>query len=236
MKYANFNGLKTHAKDVRSGDIGNDLWFDNYQVVACVGKYRQYWKYLGEKPNLPNGYEPETEWHAAWKLGIIDDACEVICGENREHRADIKTEKYVIEIQKSPIDGWAVVERNNFYTNLTGARLIWIVNIEKPWKEKRINTFKDASCKNGKFIIDWKYKWKWVHEMSITNSTHLYLDFNPRSNKLIKMWNHKDATGKLITYGIWITKVGFFQDYLYSVLKKEFSTDLEKLLECFSDS
>ena len=90
MKYAKYNGQKTQAYTVKSGDIGTDLWYEDYEVVACVGKYRQYWKYTNDKPILPNGYEPESEWHAAWKKAIKDDFCEVVCGENREHRADIK--------------------------------------------------------------------------------------------------------------------------------------------------
>ena len=236
MKYANFNGVRTHAKNVQSGTIGTDLWFNTYQVVAYVGKYRQYWKYLGEKPQLPNGYEPETEWHSAWKSAIKDEACEVICGDNREHRADIKTDKYVIEIQRSPIDGWAVVERNNFYSNLTGARLIWIVNVEKPWKEKRISILKDLTSKDGRLIIEWKHKWKWVHEMAVTTATYLFLDFNPRNDKMIMMWDRKDVkTGKYVSYGKWVHKKVFFQNYLMPVAKEDFVTDIEKFLKCFID-
>lgn len=236
MRYAIFNGVKTHAKEVQSGDIGTDLWFTSYQVIACVGKYRQYWKYMGEKPQLPNGYEPETEWHAAWKMGINDHACEVICGNNREHRADIKTDKNVIEIQKSPIDGFAVVERNEFYFNLTGSRLVWIVNIEKPWREKRISTELAENEKDGRFLIRWKQKWKWVNEMSITNETFLYLDFNPRSDRMIYMWDYKDKkTGKILTYGKWVKKEWFFRNYLISVAKAEFVHDTTKFLNCFLD-
>jgi len=150
MKYALFNGEKTHAKNVESGTIGNDIWFPDYKVKACVGKYRQYWKYIDSSPQLPKGYEPESEWHAMWKKPILDSHCDVICGDNREHRADIKTNEYVIEIQKSPMDGFEVIERNKFYKNLSGNRLVWIVNIEKPWK--RINTELVKGEKDLKFI------------------------------------------------------------------------------------
>jgi hypothetical protein len=230
MKFAKFNGQKTHASQVVSGDLGNDLWFTEYEVIACVGKYRQYWKYTGDKPKLPNGYETETEWHAAWKKAIIDEACEVVCGENKEHRADIKTEQFVIEIQKSPIDGWAVVERNNFYKNLTGARVVWLVNIEKPWKEKRIATELVKTEKDGRFIIDWKYKWKWVEEISVTNDTLLFLDFNPQKDKLIYMWTYQNKT-----YGKWVSKANFFDKYLVSVAKETFANGQENFLDIFKD-
>ncbi len=229
MKYALFNNKKTKAKDVVSGAIGKDLWFRDYDVIACVGKYRQYWKYIGEMPELPNGYEPETDWHSAWKGALIDEACEVICGANREHRADIKTNEFVIEIQKCKIDGWAVVERNKFYKELTGQRLIWIVNVEDAWKNKRISTSLDSSAKDGRFIIKWKYFWKWVEEMAITNDTFLYLDFNPLNDKLIYTWIHANKT-----YGKWIYKVDFFNKYLKEVAKPDFKEN-EKFMDLFKD-
>ncbi len=231
MKYAKYNGEKTHAKDVKSGDIGYDLWFDSYQVVACVGKYRQYWKYIGEKPQLPNGYEPETEWHAAWKYAIRDEYCEVICGENKEHRADIKTDECVIEIQKSSIDGYAVVERNNFYKKLTNSRVVWVVNVEEAWKNKRLKT--DKLIKNefgNSFSIIWSYAWKWVQEISKTTDTELYLDFNAENDKLIKMWTHKGGL-----YGSWISKQMFFEKYLSHVAKDEFFNNKESFLRVFKN-
>lgn len=231
MKFAKFNGLKTHAKNVVSGDKGRDLWFTEYEVVACVGKYRQYWKYINEKPVLPNGYEPETEWHASWKGAIIDEACEVICGANREHRADIKTDKFVIEIQKSPIDGWAVVERNEFYKKLTGNRVVWVVNVEKPWKEKRISTELVKTGKDGRFIIKWKYKWKWVEEISVTTDTRLFLDFNIQNDKLIYMWTYQNTT-----FGKWVYKADFFDEYLASVAKENFLNGQNNFLDVFNEN
>lgn len=230
MKYALYNGKKTHARDVTSGALGSDLWYTDFEVIACVGKYRQYWKYTGEKPKLPNGYEPESEWHSSWKHAIKDEFCEVICGENNEHRADIKTDKNVIEIQKSPIDGWAVVERNKFYENLTNSRLIWIVNIEKPWKEKRITTLLDEKNKDGRFIINWSRNWQWVREIGVTKKTSLFLDFNTKNDKLIYTWIYK---GEI--YGKWVKKIDFFKNNLTNVLKDEYINDEDKILSIFKE-
>jgi hypothetical protein len=230
MKYATFKGVKTHAKQAVSGDIGNDIWKKEYEVAACVGKYKQYWKYIDEKPILPPGYEPETEWHAAWKGLVQDEYCEVVCGDNREHRADIKTKDYVIEIQRSPIDGWAVVERNKFYKNLTGTRVIWVANIEKPWKEKRITTELSKAHEDGTFIITWKNEWKWVREISNTKETLLFLDFNSQHDKLILMWTFQKRT-----YGRWVSKKTFFNRYLLSVAKQEFTVGLDTFMNVFRE-
>ncbi len=218
MKYAKFKGKKTHAREAKSGDTGTDLWYDNYEVKACVGKYRQFWKYIDDKPQLPPGYEPETEWHAGWKAAVMDEYCEVVCGVNREHRADIKTDEYVIEIQKSPIDGHTVVERNAFYNQLTGARVIWIVNVEGPWKSKRISILPKG--KEGYLCLHWKNKWKWVEEISATTETHLYLDFNRLNDKLIKMWTYQGDN-----FCRWVKKLDFFDQYLKPAA-----------VECYRDS
>lgn len=229
MKYANVNGIKTHAKHVASGTIARDLWFTSYEVVAYVGLYRQYWKYLSDKPQLPPGYEDETEWHASWKKALRDDACEVICGENNEHRADIRTNRYVIEIQKSSIDGRDVLERNAFYKRLMEKRLIWIVNVVKPWRDKRIVTTLSPDHKDGTFVIKWSYAWKWTLEISDTTDTLLYLDFNPHGNKLIYMWTHDKKL-----YGKWVPKMKFFNSFLREVALEEY-LEGERFLSVFDD-
>ncbi|MCJ8292712.1 MAG: hypothetical protein HRT58_22370 [Crocinitomicaceae bacterium] len=234
MKYALHNGNKTHAKDVSSGTKGTDLWYTDYEVVACVGKYRQYWKYTGAEPPYREGYENESEWHAAWKEPILDEYCEVICGENREHRADLKTDKYVIEIQKSNLCGFEVLERNRFYKELSKNRLVWIVNIEEHWKKKYLKTTLDKKNNDGRFIVEWKYCRKWIKEIAITNDTFLYLDFNHKSKKLIYLWmNGKGKTNKTM-YGKWVDKKGFFKSYLERYLKPEYSIS-DELLNIFEN-
>ncbi|WP_440881450.1 hypothetical protein [Tenacibaculum sp. C7A-26P2] len=230
MKYALLNGNKTHAKEVKSGTIARDIWFPEYEVKACVGKYRQFWKYSGEKPPFPRGYEPESEWHASWKKPILDANCEVICGENREHRADIKTDKYVIEIQKSSMDGYDVIERNVFYKNLSGNRLVWIVNIAKPWKEKRILTELVIGEKDKRFEIKWKRAWSWVKEIAKTKDTFLYLDFNPSSEKLFYAWSFKG-----VLFGKWANKKEIFENYLKEVLKPEYQKEID-IKEIFKET
>lgn len=224
MKYALLNGIKTHAKVVKSGTIANDIWFPDFKVKACVGKYRQFWKYVDQKPPFPKGYEPESEWHSAWKKPIIDLNCEVICGQNREHRADIKTDKYVIEIQKSSMDGFDVIERNEFYKKLSGNRLVWIVNIVKPWTEKRIKTELVKGEKDKRFEIHWNRAWSWVKEIAKTKDTFLYLDFNPNSEKLIYAWSFKG-----VLYGKWAKKIEIYENYLRNVLKPEFRNETDIL-------
>lgn len=230
MKYAEYRGVKMHAKDVTSGAIARDLWFPDYPVKACVGPYRQYWTYVDGKPELPHGYEPETEWHAAWKVPIQDDYCEVVCGDNREHRADIKTSKYVLEIQKSPINGWAVIERNNFYKELSGNRLVWIVNVAEPWIKRNLTADLSKKQKDGRFPLNWKYARKWVLEMVKAKDTFVYFDYCSHKGTMIYVW---EFNGQL--FGKWTNRQNIFKSYLKSVLKTEFLNDLNKINNSFNE-
>lgn len=226
MKYALVNGNKTHAKDVNSGTIGNDIWFPEYEVKACVGKYRQYWVYTNGSPILPEGYEPESEWHSSWKASLIDEFAEVVCGENREHRADILTKEYAIEIQKSRICGFAVDERINFYKHLTDRRVIWIVNVFEPWKNDRIKTSISKDGKKNQFDIIWSRGWKWVIDIAKTTNTHLFLDVGSKGNNILKVWTFE---GKL--KGSWFKKVDFFDEFLKEYSLPEFQQNPELFVD-----
>lgn len=212
MKFALVNGKRTHINDVPKGTIGYDCWFNEYKVKACKGHYMQYWKYADSHPVLPKGYENETEWHQCWKSVIKDEYCEVVCGENKEHRADILTNDYTIEIQYSPIEYETALERTKFYFELKGNRTIWIVNAYKPYANNYIITELDKEDKERKrFFIKWKYPKKWAVDISHLKNANVFLDISPTARNLILLWKHKN-----ILYGQWVLKNKFFSDYLKS--------------------
>lgn len=214
MKYALVEGKKTHIKDAVRGQIGLDCWHKEYQVKACKGHYMQYWKYTDAKPSLPEGYENETEWHAAWKSSIFDECCEVVCGPESEHRADIKTDDYVIELQYSSISYDAVKERTKFYKDITNKRVIWIVNAFAAERKGYILRELDSASKGTRFIVKWKYQKKWVVDICGSKDTSVFLDISPTAKNLIFLWKHDD-----ILYGEWMSKEEFYNAYLKNVSK-----------------
>lgn len=211
MKYALVNGKKTHVRDVARGTLGYDCWYDDFEVKACKGLFMQYWKYTTGKPNLPSGYENETEWHAAWKESIRDDCCEVIMGPNGEHRADIRTPERVIELQYSPIDIRDVLDRTSFYVNETNERIVWVINVYKARHDKRIVTIQDPAD-SSRFFIKWIRAKKWVVEICEKTNTNVFLDISPNATNLILLWKHQ---GQL--YGKWVSKSHFYDMYLMDV-------------------
>lgn len=164
--------------------IGTCPWTD-LNVVARVGEIRQFWAYQGGYIP-PDGYENETEWHFKWKYPVKDEFCEIVLGENREHRADIVgTSNCIIEIQKSPIDIRIVRERIEFYKKLSSKRVIWVVDASDYWNTRLKIDFENKSKNNNP--ITWKNARQWVIEIAKTPDTNLYLDFNHSSDKLLQI-------------------------------------------------
>jgi len=224
MVIALVNGERLRAEQAGSGTIGICPW-TRLSVKAKVGEIRQYWAYEGGQPNLPEGYENETEWHFNWKHPVKDDFCEVVCGQNNEHRADvIGNNETVIEIQNSPIDIRIVRERTLFYKNHSNKRVIWLINATDYW-DTRLKVQFDKRVGNN-YPIEWKPVRQWVIEIAKTTNTNLFLDFNLKSDKLLQMWVHdKKLTGSFIT------KVDFFKRYYFDNAKDEFKNDATKLSE-----
>lgn len=224
MVIALVNGQRLRAEQAGSGSIGICPW-TRLEVKAKVGEFRQYWAYIGGQPKLPEGYEIETEWHYNWKIPIQDDFCEVVCGENNEHRADIIGNKEtVIEIQNSPIDIRIVRERTIFYKNLSSKRVIWLVNACDYWNTRLKVQFDKRE--GNIYPIEWKPVRQWVIEIAKTTDSNLFLDYNSRSDKLLQMWIH-DKKLK----GTFITKIDFFNRYFHENAKDEFKKEPKRLLD-----
>lgn len=67
-------------------------------------------------------WEPETEWHRRWKERFPEVYQEVTVG---PHRADVKTDRLVIELQHSPISPEVIRAREEFY-----GEMIWIFDMQ----------------------------------------------------------------------------------------------------------
>lgn len=81
------------------------------------------WHWAHEsKEDCDTWFEPESEWHRDWKEYFKPEEREVVIG---NHRADIKHNGLVIELQNSTISAQEIQEREQFYGNM-----IWIVNGE----------------------------------------------------------------------------------------------------------
>ena len=226
MLLALHNGERKRAERAGSGSLGTCPWTQR-DVKAHVGLLRQYWAYVGGSPDFTRGYEPESEWHLSWKEPILDDHCEVIIGENNEHRADILgSNDTVIEIQRSIIDIRDSRERVQFYKEITNRRVIWVVDIQEFWRKRFFINGKPD--KSGRYEVTWKPKRTWLWDLASTPDTNLFLEFNQYNNKLLQAWVHKKKM-----YAKFILKLDFFKRYLQGGSKSEFRENPERAVEIF---
>ncbi len=223
MLLAVHNGNKKRAEEAGRGEFARCPWTD-LEVKAHVGLVRQFWAYTDIKPTFERGYEPESEWHVTWKAPIKDEFCEVIFGINNEHRADILgSDNTVIEIQRSKIDMRDSRERVEFYHNVTGRRVVWVVDIQEFWNKR---FFLKKSKEYGKFEVEWKPKRTWLWDLATTIDTNLYLEFNQYSDKLLHVWIHKTKM-----YAKYFKKEDFFNRYMLDVSKEEFKENVQDVLD-----
>jgi len=127
------------------------------------------------KTDCDNWYEPETIWHKEWKDQFDIKNREVVIG---KHRADIFYNNLVIELQNSSISAEEIIERENFYKNM-----LWILNGSSLGK----NILLKYKEEKNYYTFRWKHPPKswWVSEKQI------YVDLNPKINKLKRELNYK---------------------------------------------
>jgi len=93
-------------------------------VIPKCGKIKVWHWAHKSRIECDNWWEPESEWHQAWKKIVNPNACEVVIG---NHRADIVGNNgIVIELQSSSISIDEILERELFYK-----KMIWIFNANK---------------------------------------------------------------------------------------------------------
>lgn len=90
------------------------------KVISKCGDIN-IWHWAHESADCDPWAEPESKWHAEWKMRFPASLREVVIG---PHRADIRTSHgWVIELQNSSISNAEIATRERFY-----GRMIWIVN------------------------------------------------------------------------------------------------------------
>jgi competence protein CoiA len=123
MKYAIYNDEKIEPQKGATGFCpccGSEL------IARCGEIKIHHWAHKGNR-ECDAWWEPETEWHRAWKSHFHSDWQEVIHKDEltgEKHIADVKTDKgLVVEFQHSYINAEERKSRESFYKNM-----IWIVD------------------------------------------------------------------------------------------------------------
>lgn len=146
-------------------------------VIAKCGT-RKIWHWAHKsKTDCDSWWEPETEWHRAWKNNYVSEWQEVsfLDDRNREkHIADVRTAHgLVIEFQHSNITPEERISRERFYKNMA-----WVVDgtrlkrdyprFLKGWNNEYENTIFYSTDNPKIFEVD---LWDWCFPTAWLGST-----------------------------------------------------------------
>lgn len=122
MKYALVNGARQEPEPKLQGACPN---CEKEMIAKCGQKRIWHWAHRG-KLECDRWWEPETEWHRAWKSLFPKEWQEVIhkADDGERHIADVKNSNgLVIELQHSHISPEERLSRESFYENM-----VWVVD------------------------------------------------------------------------------------------------------------
>ena len=123
MKYALINSVKHEAVKGMQGicpSCGSEM------IARCGTLKVHHWAHK-HKHQCDRWWEPETEWHRAWKGHYPENWQEIVMPDpstGEKHIADVQTDNgLVLEFQHSPIHVDERTSRERFYKNM-----VWVVD------------------------------------------------------------------------------------------------------------
>lgn len=123
MRFAIANGGRSEAS---SGLVGTCPVCSAAVIAKCGETRAHHWAHRADR-NCDSWWEPETNWHRAWKSNFPADWQEVIQYDDvtgEKHIADIRTDQGIaIEFQHSHLSPHERRAREQFYGDL-----IWVVD------------------------------------------------------------------------------------------------------------
>jgi competence protein CoiA len=127
-------------------------------MIARCGQYRvPHWAHRGICTGDP-WWEPETEWHRAWKNHFPGDWQEIIhrSKDGEQHRADVKTDSgVVLEFQHSLLCRDERESREIFYQNM-----VWVVDGRRRLRDRArfFASLGEATVVNPRPLTFWSHR------------------------------------------------------------------------------
>ena len=140
---------------------------NNHELIAVQGSYNKWhFRHLNSSDCCK---QKMSYWHAEWQGNFenTEVSFKQITDQNKERRADVVVNDFIIEIQHSCIEKEEVLNRNHDYA-LHNKKVIWIIDGNKgidvnthsnilDFKEHwKYNSFIDCNCYNDYIYIDIK--------------------------------------------------------------------------------
>ena len=151
MKFALVNGQRQEAQPGLSGVC---QYCGGQMVAKCGEVYANHWAHRARR-DCDHWWEPETEWHRAWKDMFPKDWQECVhhAESGEKHVADVKTDQgWVLELQHSYLKPEERRSREDFYQ-----KLIWIVD---GTRRKRDKSQFERTFEEGRIVVKELNMWR----------------------------------------------------------------------------
>jgi competence CoiA-like predicted nuclease len=127
MQFAIINGERVRPQKGLRGACQN---CGGVLIAKCGNYVIHHWAHLTRK-HCDSWWEPETEWHRAWKNNFPDNFQEAILFNpetGEKHIADLKSDNgNIVEFQHSPIAEEERLSREDFYLKF-GKNMTWVLD------------------------------------------------------------------------------------------------------------
>ena len=164
------------AKDVEGfcSECGGEM------IAKCGPTNRHHWAH--KVSDCDSWSDSVTPWHLAWQNCFPRECQEVWMGENNEHRADVKGEHQILEVQKSSISATEIAERESFYGNMS-----WML-----CGEEFEDRFSLHELPVNRALI-FRFKWHHWRKCWVGAEKTIYIHFRKGIGKLLEF--NDDGTG-----------------------------------------
>ena len=150
-------------------------------VARCGSIVRHHWAHAKGK-DCDTWSDSVGPWHLAWQDCFPRECQEVWMGDNNEHRADVKGEHQILEVQKSPISAREIAERESFYGNMS-----WML-----YGEDFEDRFSLHELPINRALI-FRFKWHHWRKCWVGAKKTIYIHFRKGIGKLLEFSD--DGTG-----------------------------------------
>lgn len=151
--------------------------------AKCGSIVRHHWAHLTNK-DCDSWAESISPWHAAWQDCFPPECQEVWLGDNNEHRADVKGEIRILEVQKSPLSPEKITEREKFYGDMA-----WMLCGED--FESNFQLFSLQDHRKGRLCFS--FRWKRMRTSWLAATKPIFIHFSKGIGLLREL--HEDGRG-----------------------------------------
>ena len=151
--------------------------------AKCGLIVRHHWAHVTNK-DCDSWAESISPWHAAWQDCFPPECQEVWLGDNNEHRADVKGEIRILEVQKSPLSPEKIIEREKFYGNMA-----WMLCGED--FESNFELFSLEDHRKG--CLFFGFRWKRMRTSWLAATKLIFIHFSKGIGLLREL--HQDGRG-----------------------------------------